>query len=105
MSKKLAAGVAVGALLAGGQIPACSGMWYSGGITPLWPTLTPTPVTPTPTPDPTVPAPEPEPPPPPPPPVFVQADPQSFDLWDARENVATPEEAAPIQMEECVVIS
>ncbi|MCA8923270.1 MAG: hypothetical protein KDD82_15750 [Planctomycetes bacterium] len=53
-------------------------------------------------PDPAAPAPE---PPPPPPPVFVQVPPDSLEMWDARETVATPEEAAPIEMEEQVVIS
>ncbi|MEZ6185223.1 MAG: hypothetical protein R3F62_09475 [Planctomycetota bacterium] len=59
-----------------------------------------------------MPAPPPPPPPPPPlrprrrpPPVFMPADPQGFVLWDAREHVATPEQAAPIVMEETVIIS
>jgi len=35
----------------------------------------------------------------------MSVDPQGFLLWDDREHVALPEQAAPILMEDCVVIS
>jgi len=102
--KKLATGLVVGAMLAGSQIPACTSMWgsFGGAFPPRLPPVLPTP-TPPPTPPPT---PEPPPPPPPPPPpLFVNADPQGFELWGDRETVATPEEAPPVEMEETVIIS
>ena len=105
MKKKLATTMVLGAVLAGPTIPACSAMFrgFGGGVRPF---LSPTP-TPATNPTPTTPTanPEPPPPPPPPPPLFVNADPQGFNLWDDRDQIAVPEEAAPLVLDSAVIIS
>jgi len=110
MKKKLVTTAVLGAVLAGPTIPACSSMYlgWGGGIVPFIPPVLPTPTptpTPTPSPEPTPEPAPPPPPPPPPPPLFVNADPQGFNLWDDRETIAVPEEATAIDMDTCVVIS
>ncbi|MEZ6189110.1 MAG: hypothetical protein R3F62_29440 [Planctomycetota bacterium] len=109
--KKVLLSSLVAVFLAGTTSSACGGMAailrrilaLQEAIAAIQAAQEATPVTSTPTEStPEQPAPE---PPPPPPPVFVQAAPDSLELWDARESVAIPEEVAPIELEEQVVIS
>jgi len=44
-------------------------------------------------------------PPPPPPPMFVQATPDSFELFSDPAAVSIPEQAPPLELEETVIIS